>query len=283
VSIIDTLEARASGHRALAFGDYLATDAWAGTVVSAHAPAINILREDGLLVSVVTAERSMTAMSVLVGSAFEHPSGADDAPALLGRPAQWGHGRLLVRGHASISLVQARIWTGSVDPVGRRIPAERLLLLEHAVADCGKPGGLLGVLLPGAAQDHAVQFARKVLAEGRPDRLVGLGPGMTPAGDDFLAGALLAGALGLGAGLQGMDPGRIEAALPGTTPAGRTLLWLALRKSFPSYLRSFVAAVADAPLHEEVAAAVRAACSHGETSGTDAVAGFCFAAHIVPT
>ena len=109
-----------------------------------------------------------------------------------------------------------------------------------------------------------------MLADNRPDAMVGCGPGLSPSGDDFLTGALLAFAG------SALFRGKIERALPGTTAPGRTLLWMALQRQFPAYLVEFVDVVSAADSAGAVVAAARAACARGETSGTDALAGFCW-------
>ncbi len=264
-------------HQARAVGEYAGKGPWSGRVASTHAGARNLLREDGLLVSVVAAEAFMTAMSVLAPSVFEPKS----LSGLVGSPAELQGKRLLITGLAPIRLTGGKIWRGRVRcNTGKSVPAEKALRAERALARSGKPGGLLGVLSSGAPRGPFVERALSALAADRPELLVGLGPGMTPAGDDLLAGALLAGRVGLNRGLSGprIDAQAIEAALPGTTPAGRTLLWLALRGSFPSYLCSFMEELATAVTDTEIDKAVRAACLHGETSGTDALTGFFLAA-----
>jgi len=60
---------------------------------------------------------------------------------------------------------------------------------------------------------------------------------------------------------------------PGTTPGGRTLLWLALQRRFPAYLLSLAVAARD-PESADFDRALAAAFSHGATSGQDAVSGF---------
>ncbi len=280
-------------HLARAVGEYAGRGPWSGRATSAHAGALNLLREDGLLVSVVAAEASMTAMSVLAPSVFEPKSlaGLDLAglSGLVGSPAELRGKRLLIQGLSPIRLTSGRIWRGRVHGnMGKPVTAEKALTAERALARSGRPGGLLGVLSSGAPRSPFVERALSALAAGRLEMLVGLGPGMTPAGDDFLAGALLAGRAGLNRGLSGLagrasfdrgiDAKAIEAALPGTTPAGRTLLWLALRGSFPSYLCAFMEGLAAAGTEPEIEKAVRTACLHGETSGTDALTGFILAA-----
>jgi hypothetical protein len=265
---------------ARAVGEYAEKGPWSGRVVSAHHGALNLLREDGLLFSVVAEEAFMTAMSVLAPTLFG-PNSLAGLEDLVGRPAELRGSRLLICGHTPIELAEAKTWLGLVQGnAGKAIPAEKTLLAERALVRLGKPGGLLGVLSSGAPSGPFAAQALRALDADRPELLVGLGPGMTPAGDDFLAGALLAGRSGLNLGVSGprIDAKAIEAALPGTASAGRTLLWLALRGSFPSYLCSFMKGLMGAGTKKEIENTVRAACSHGETSGTDALAGFFLAA-----
>jgi hypothetical protein len=124
-----------------------------------------------------------------------------------------------------------------------------------------------------------------------PFNLVGFGPGTTPAGDDFLAGWILGRILRDGEAeslraVEGM--GTIRTTIP-----GRTLLAGAVRGLFPAYLVRLAAALAAAvtegeghartdghrgpdargALRETFASAVRAAFSHGASSGRDAVLG----------
>ena len=58
---------------ALAQGELIGPDAWTGEVLSVHARAINVLRADGLVVSLVARVESMTAMSVCVPRFFDVP------------------------------------------------------------------------------------------------------------------------------------------------------------------------------------------------------------------
>ena len=106
--------------------------------------------------------------------------------------------------------------------------------------------------------------------------LVGLGPGLTPSGDDFLTGLLLARDL-----LERPSPAplkeAIRARLALTTNAGKTLLYGALEKRYPFYLHEFARAWSSAQDSGEEAAAVISALAHGSTSGTDALAGLVFA------
>jgi hypothetical protein len=123
-------------------------------------------------------------------------------------------------------------------------------------------------------------------ALGGMANLVGVGIGLTPSGDDFLAGMLLAEQMVTLAGLAPdvqMARHDIARALPRTTAAGRTLLWQALQGVFPAYLldlvRSFCRRPAATTVHrsstdEDFVPCLRRVLAHGHTSGTDAVVGF---------
>ena len=148
-------------------------------------------------------------------------------------------------------------------------------------------------------------FRRLEADPGFPAVAVGFGPGTTPAGDDWLAGYLVA--LDLHAGGPGKAaPGlrqEIRLRLEQTTAAGRTLLLGALAGAPPEYLVALAEAAADwvsglaavldaasgqvAGQSLEQAAgqvlcsgrlrdAVSICLTHGATSGEDALAGFVY-------
>ena len=242
---------------------------WAGRILSVHPRALNILRADGLAVSVVADPASMSAMGVLAEELFESPPDRE----LASRAAGMNEGVLSLDGWATVMCARCPAWEGRVDSAAvRLISLDAVQAMCEALFDEGKPGGLLEVLGNGAARGAFAARARDSLENGRPEELVGCGPGLTPAGDDFLTGAILASPASFV-----HDHARFERRLPGTTSPGRTLLWMALRGRFPAYLVDFIdAAVAASASREAVRSAVRAACAHGETSGTDALAGFCW-------
>ncbi len=245
---------------------------WTGVVLAAHTRVVNVLREDGLVVSFVADPGAMAAMSVLVQSSFFQPGNT-----LPGRGVVRKGPNIEIADIAQIDLTQSRPWEGTIDEAAiSDLPVERVSAVHDALLAHGKADGLLGILSAGMPANPFVRKAREALSERRFEELVGLGPGLTPAGDDLLTGALL-----VSAGLPGRR--QIEAALSGTTPGGRTLLWMALRRSFPAYLVAFADSVSHAGSAHEVGDAVRAACAHGETSGTDSLTGFCWALQDCPS
>lgn len=252
---------------ALAQGELICPDTWMGEVLTVHSRAVNVLRADGLVVSLVADLDSMTAMSVCVPGLFGEPR----VKEAVGRPVMRDGKRIEIEKAARVDLAGSPTWKGTIDhTLLREIPEARIAHVREALLAYGHAEGLLGIFLPEKSTQPHVEKAGKALRDQRPEALVGLGPGLTPAGDDFLVGALMA----FPRALRGAS---LKAALPGTSPAGRTLLWMALRRSFPAYLVAFVNSIARADSTEEIHKAVRAACAHGETSGSDALSGFCWA------
>ncbi|MGD8515406.1 MAG: DUF2877 domain-containing protein [Anaerolineae bacterium] len=103
-------------------------------------------------------------------------------------------------------------------------------------------------------------------------RLAGLGGGLTPAGDDFLVGAMLWG------WLARPHPQRFctvlaETAVPRTTVLSAAFLQAAARGEC-SHVWHRLLQVLAAGQHLQLAAAVTGILAHGQTSGADALAGF---------
>jgi hypothetical protein len=109
--------------------------------------------------------------------------------------------------------------------------------------------------------------------------LAGLGPGLTPSGDDVLAGfaaawRLLAEALGRdGAARRGVTAAIGAGARAGGSPLGRAWLAHAIRGELPEPMTRFAHALFDADARD-LAAAVRAVLAVGASSGTDWTVGF---------
>jgi hypothetical protein len=154
---------------------------------------------------------------------------------------------------------------------GEVLVTEVRALLAEAYAAGRRAEGLHGT---GA---FAAGFRRLAAHPDFPAVVVGFGPGTTPAGDDWLAGFLVA--LDLRAGGPGKAVldlrQRIRARLDKTTAAGRALLLGALAGAPPEYLVGLAEAAAG---HVQGLAGLRDAVlnclAHGATSGEDALAGF---------
>ena len=102
--------------------------------------------------------------------------------------------------------------------------------------------------------------------------LIGLGTGLTPSGDDYLAG-LLAGLDATGHGSRAAIASAIADAVPGrTTGIGAALLIHAARGEYAERLHDVLAAIALGRSHG-LAVAIGRAMAYGATSGADSLVG----------
>ena len=110
-------------------------------------------------------------------------------------------------------------------------------------------------------------------------RLLGLGPGATPAGDDFLCGFLFAIGSSARAGAQAAFLAGLGEALGGrlaaTSDLSRTFLRCALRALAPTALGEMAAALSEERPLEAVRALGRV-CALGHSSGADLASGFLY-------
>jgi hypothetical protein len=206
---------------------------------------------------------------------------------------------------ASMDLVSAgRITSGSASGVSAlaevSLAADIRALLAKAYAAGRRAEGMHG------SGVFAAGFKRLQVHPDFPAVAVGFGPGTTPAGDDWLAGCLVA--LDLRAGGPGKAAAllrqKIRDRLEQTTAAGRALLLGALAGAPPEYLVGLAEAAADGfvvniaverasvivgdlAVEERqtgeqalwlggLRVAVAKCLEHGATSGEDALAGFVY-------
>lgn len=172
-------------------------------------------------------------------------------------------------------------------PAGRPRLAANLAVMRRAIAAAGVTGGMLAWLKGNsgatiierelAARADALTAALSggdlagAHAAGR--RLIGLGTGLTPSGDDFLAGLLLT--FHMADGPFGPAHRELAAALAADADTGavsRAMLAHAAAGRAGAGLLALLAAVAEGTaLQTETA--VRRAVAAGATSGTDQAAG----------
>jgi hypothetical protein len=148
-----------------------------------------------------------------------------------------------------------------------------------------------GALLPGAVRGAAVPARR--LGEAAIGRdtaalseaargLAGLGPGLTPSGDDLLAGfagawTLIGEALGVDGGARdAVATALLAGAEPGASPLGRAWLAHACRGELAEPMSRLVVTLLDAECGE-LAAATRGVLAIGASSGIDWMVGFLLA------
>ncbi len=266
-------------------------------VLASFDAACNLLTDDGRVVAVVRASIGNGPLNIVVTgqAAF-----GDVQP---GSPVARTGGQLVIgrlpKSWEVIALDRAATWDprlawarleASTPPFAENVAALSAYLLTHRAN-----AGLLALLADGeppATPGYDATFrqtARRATRglldalsrsdEAGVDRhtaaLAGLGPGLTPAGDDYL--------LGLMAGLRLWPPAGqpVESlcARIGRVAAGRTnrlsaaLLRCAARGLFAAAWHDLAAALASAGPAAVIAAAERI-LGHGATSGADALAGF---------
>ncbi|TCI62930.1 DUF2877 domain-containing protein [Exiguobacterium sp. SH0S2] len=137
----------------------------------------------------------------------------------------------------------------------------------------GKAGGMLRPyqkMMEGTATGHwnaEERFIDQVMQEGRLERLIGLGPGLTPAGDDFVSGKILGDQilgrvpeLGWGALLESRDK---------TTRVSYHMLRHAYHGRTNEAVLAFFEQLTDTAMQE----AAKRVLEIGSTSGTDFLTG----------
>jgi len=260
-----------------------------GEVVSSFSGAVNIRHNQGLLVSVVQDPRVMTYLGVCVPALFQN----QETRLVPGDRVQFEEHRLVTK-DLVVDLSGRPLWQGAMTRNDvKELSALKVTLLKEALLLKGKEGGFLGLLRRDEAVNPFVRKAREVLSRSRKGTfkptglkalsgLVGLGPGSTPSGDDFIAGVLLGEeAKAVAESMKPVIPWAAEketlrVAMERTNDAGKTLLWQAIQGRFPNYLIETVRSLSEAKGKEGIEDAVERAVSRGATSGTDALVGLVF-------
>ena len=207
----------------------------------------------------------------------------------LGQTCQAGPGGLRIGHRLRIEMQTAEVWSPPPAPLWSRSGLARgLAILEEQVAGRLPEEGLAGLLRDPSGKDSALlDRARPFVARlsswlmaGAPDRevpplkdLVGLGPGLTPSGDDLVCGSLVAlQALGLRAPASRLA----EAAAPLFRSNGNGIS--------RAHFRTAAEGAATAPLHDALAALAKGRAEDlapalerldaiGHCSGWDALTG----------
>lgn len=260
----------------------LVPDPFTAEIASLHSRVVNLLLPDGLLVSLVKDPGDMTALAIEVPGL----PNVDLASRVFTRSG----GVIRSSSAYAVRLGSGRTFAGK--PLRGRFSDGLGQTLRSEILRLSGSDGFASVL--DNPQNAFARRAGAILADGEQglSRLLGLGIGFTPSGDDFLTGYLMAsdlwcasrGASGAQEGSSAQETSAaglresIGARLAETTAGGRTLLYLALRKSYPWYLLRFWRSIrvidGDRRPGADLSEAVQCAARHGETSGLDALTGF---------
>ncbi|UCC87520.1 MAG: DUF2877 domain-containing protein [Anaerolineales bacterium] len=256
-----------------------------GRVLSVHQVACNLIDEDRNVITLLAPSAGDGPFSIVIDSAFDDLSVDDPILADAAR---------LVVGDMTVSLDGASIWEPRPDWPRLRMAGEHISRAFVAF-DEWAPSAIWGGLahITGADQyaegkpTFMARLARgkeayshlivEGLGEGKRDSLMagarllaGLGPGGTPAGDDFLVGVMAAMWL---LGDQADAPAIAGTAAPRTSALSAAFLRAAGRGEFITPWHTLVEALASADLAQVEQAAMRME-SFGASSGADALDGF---------
>jgi len=264
-------------------------------VLAVFAHGLDLAADDGDVVAVVSARVGAGPLNVVVGARPD-----TFAQLEVGMPASLKGGLLCV-GPLQVSVSGAVVWDPCPDWERLRACANacaQAVRLAHSIALRLAPcGSLLPVVDsavmgernrspdPPATPDAVCMTVARALSDLRAGwhgdsirlregvaQLAGLGGGLTPAGDDWLCGAML------GAWWAHPDPAWLCERVLESVQRRTTLLSSAFLRAAGrgecslSWHRLFAALSADSPAETE--AAVRHLLSIGATSGADALAGF---------
>ena len=290
----------ARSHSHLAW-ERLATRSFDAQVLAVFGHACNLRTSDGRVIALVLPEVGDGPLNIVV----------DGSPGVFsalepGMSVWLDKGRLRVA-DLQIDLKKTVIWDAQPNwkklralqnKIKDRLPLLQSFALRHATEGSFLPlvsqqqGGdepyLAGVKSLGSTSAIVFAVAREAmgllqagweqdesLLQTGAAQLAGLGGGLTPAGDDFLTGAMVWG------WLAHPNPGFLsrllfEAAAPRTTLLSAALLAAAAQGEYSAAWHALLESLAQGT-DAEVDRTVQDVLSHGATSGADALAGFLWA------
>jgi len=273
--VVDELQARSISRPVW---DRLKGGGLTGRIAAKYEHTVLLQDESGDLVALVTPEIGDGPLNTVLDT--PDLGGLGDLRGLLLRP---------------ISLERATVWEPQPDWPGLRAArgaiAPRLACVRDIALECAPKCGLLALLgsdlrglgnlggLVATASRKGIDCLRAgwegadaAQLRAGAEILAGLGPGLTPAGDDFLCGAML------WAWLAHCEPGPLcrllaEAAAPRTTALAAALLRRAALGECSAPWHVLLAALR-AGDGDALRPAVEGVLAQGHTSGADALAGF---------
>jgi hypothetical protein len=261
-------------------------------VLNSFDRACNLINQDGDILALVASERGLTPFGVVVASEDRAPFRTASAAS----PVRVEATRLTI-GDLQIEFESAGMWNPTPNWVEvRRLFAGDIELLEALAMmalEVAPRGSLLELFLPAEARTMNSLMVKRALvgalelvsglrmgsvekSVAGANKLAGLGGGLTPAGDDFIVGVLLAGWAGLyGEGRERLGAAIVEAAAPATTLLSAAYLKSAARGECTAHWHELFDSLLR-PDAEAARGAIRSLMSVGHTSGADAFAGFAF-------
>lgn len=242
-------------------------------VLNAFGRACNLVNAHGEVLALLTQELPLTPFALRAATAEPRPFETMDAETAVSV-----EGERLRIGALQIDTHAARLWNPQPDweaVRGAFSNSVRLGQLIELTLAIGKEGSLLEAphRWPGQNQlIHALHTGNLPEAISATQALAGRGAGLTPAGDDFIVGALLAVWAGLcGNGLQNFCEPLAATAAPRTTTLSGAYLYAAARGECTEQWHNLFNAIIQ---HKDPRFELEALLAIGHTSGADALAGF---------
>ena len=281
-------------------------EGWSGEVLAIHPRSCYITGEDAEVYAVVQQPLGNGPLSLVIPPLSDDPlTGLTEGSLVTSTGAN-----LMVGEDLAVGLEQATLWDPKSYPALGANPEalSRCLAAVYQTATTRSPEQSLARLLPHLNDEDLPKPLRAVghfprsqaliagLTESLGQRnrrslkvvtssLAGLGPGLTPSGDDFLAGLLLALALTqehrVDAGLTEIADLLVETAAPRTHEISAAYLRAAHAGEANERWHGLIKALS-AGNSTEAAAAAETVMTFGETSGADMLAGFLVGMGVMP-
>ena len=280
-------------------GDRVPRDFARGVVHSVFRMACNIELPGGTLVALLPAGTGNLPHSIRCRSAVAPGVQARVRPGqvVIGNAA----GLEIPAARITVDLTEARAWSGAIGDlrIDRRSPRTlRSLITVRSLLAVHTRDGFAPILLQGSPSSSALagalarqlasclpRLAASTVALDAPAAalelgvLVGLGPGLTPSGDDFVVG-YLAAMRARSRYEPGTDPfvaalrAPLQRLAAQTNPIGRQYILDATAGAFPERLVDVVHALTGS--HADLCERVGRALATGHSSGGDTLAGLLF-------
>ncbi|HEV2282737.1 MAG TPA: DUF2877 domain-containing protein [bacterium] len=273
-------------------------EGWTGEVIAVHPHSVYATDEDDEVYAIVHQPLGNGPLNLVIpADPAQLFNGLALGTSLASNGARLGIGELITIGLEAAAIWDPKAYAAlAADPealdrglaelcreISHRAPAESLARLLPHLEDEDLPEPLERVAhfprshaLIGGLAESLVQRDRRRL-KVVTSSLAGLGPGLTPAGDDFIAGVLLALALVRqqrgDTALNEIATLLVETAAPRTHEISAAYLRAAYDGQAGERWHPLLAALAagDGP---QIAAAAAPVLATGETSGADMLAGF---------
>jgi hypothetical protein len=252
---------------------------WEGQIAAVFHRSLLLTASDERLLHLHTGPRLVSPFSLRIDGTLARVLG--DIPLVRGMPVRQMGPVIDIAEQLRLRLDEVTYYrspkpsTGEIDPRALRMAQQTLTL-------CGRSGGF--DRLPG--MQTIIAAIQQAIAAGNPGQLrevarglIGLGPGLTPSGDDFLVGCLRglwltsrdeASAREM---LDCIGDGLLSDLSERTTQVGAEFLRYAFGGAFAEIL-DYAAEALVAPTHpQRVQRAITRLLAQGDTSGTDTTRG----------